>query len=132
MKPVWQSKLYLKDGIHNGNCFAACLASLLEVPLWMVPPFDDMFGRGGEWRARTDEWLKRFFGMQLLRFDPGIDDEDEPAPVFPEFYIANGLSLRGVHHAVIHRSGKLYHDPHPSNSGIQSVEWISYLESVAK
>ena len=28
MIPVKQSKLYAKDGIHNGNCFAACLASV--------------------------------------------------------------------------------------------------------
>lgn len=36
MTPVMQSKLFAKDGIHAGNCFAAALASLLDLPLWMV------------------------------------------------------------------------------------------------
>lgn len=121
MIPVKQSKLYAKDGIHNGNCFAACLASLLEVPLWMVPPFDDMFGRS-DWRPRVDEWIMRMFSMKLLRWDVGDELEE-----FPEFYIASGLSQRGVQHSVIYSNGVMVHDPHFSDSGIAKVDWIWYL-----
>lgn len=116
MTPVKQSKLFCEDGIHNGNCYAACLASMLDLPLWMVPPFEDMFARH-VWRARSSDWLSHMFGLQMVRF------EGHPVERLPEFYIANGPSSRGVHHSTIYRAGRLVHDPHPSSEGINEVEW---------
>lgn len=121
MTPVNQSCLYAPDGIGNGDCFAACLASLLDLPLWMVPPFHLMFGRGSAWRERCEEWLSRMYDMKLVRA------EGHPL-IVPEFYIANGPSARGVHHSVIYSKGVLCHDPHHSRNGIESVEWCWYLE----
>lgn len=121
MTPVMQSKLYAEDAIHNGNCFAACLASLLDLPLWMVPPFEDMFGRS-DWHSRTEEWLERMLGLVMVRSDGHAPER------LPEFYIASGLSVRGVRHSVIYRSGELEHDPHPSGRGIVSVEWCWHME----
>jgi hypothetical protein len=118
--PVSQSKLYAPDAIHNGNCFAATLASLLEIPLWMVPPFEDMFSRS-DWRDRVDKWLDRMFHLQLVRL------EGHETEVLPEFYIACGLSPRGVGHSVIYRRGALAHDPHPSGAGIAGVERTYHL-----
>ncbi len=116
MTPAKQSKLYVPDAIHPGNCLAACLASLLDLPLWMVPPFEDMFNRS-DWRDRIDEWATRMFGLVLVRTD------GHPIAELPEFYIASGLSPRGVRHSVIYSGGALVHDPHPSGAGIASVEW---------
>lgn len=121
MTPIKQSKLYAVDGIHNGNCYAACLASLLDLPLWMVPPFEEMFGRG-DWKSRTDEWLDRTFALRLIR------KSGHQVNAMPEFYIANGPSARGVHHSVIYSAGKLVHDPHYSNGGIEAVEWTWHLQ----
>lgn len=119
MTPVMQSKLYLPDGIHSGNCFAACLASLLDLPLWMIPPFEEMFVRHC-WADRRDEWLRRMFGLALERVTGHPTDS-------AEFYIANGRSARGVHHSVIYSRGALAHDPHPSGAGIEAVEWVWFL-----
>lgn len=124
MTPVMQSKLYTKDGIHNGNCLAACLASLLDMPLWMVPPFDDMFGRD-DWRIRMNEWLA-FLGYQLIRL------EEHQVDKLPEYYIASGYSQRNVLHAVIYRKGELAHDPHYERSGIKSVYYTWHLEKLKK
>lgn len=129
MTPVSQSKLYATDAIHNGNCFAACLASLLDLPLWMVPPFEDMFGRS-DWNARVDEWLERVWRLRRIRIDG-----HEPSRL-PEYYIASGISPRGVRHSVIYRGIDLVerradvicHDPHPSGAGIAVVEWTWHLE----
>lgn len=123
MQPVKQSKLYCEDGIHNGNCYAACLASLLELPLWMVPPFEDMFART-VWMKRTEEWLGRMFGLRLARAN------GHPVEDLPEFYIASGPAPRGVHHSVIYRRGELAHDPHPSGEGVLEVEWCWHLVPV--
>jgi hypothetical protein len=124
MRPVKQDRLYSPEGIGNGNCFAACLASLLDIPLWMVPPFDQMFGRDG-WRQRVDEWLERIHRLEL------VDTAGHQPDKLPEFYIASGMSPRGVKHSVIYSGGKLVHDPHFSDTGIAAVEWTWHLEPVA-
>lgn len=49
MKPVEQTKLTYPDG----NCFAACVATLLELPLEAVPDF-----KGDGWYDAWLEWLK--------------------------------------------------------------------------
>ncbi len=120
MTPVNQANLYTPDGIGNGDCFAACLASLLDIPLWMVPPFGQMFGRS-DWRIRINVWLGRMFGLMMVRTEGHLVED------LPEFYIANGLGGRGVHHSVIYRAGTLAHDPHPSRAGIIEVEWCWHL-----
>lgn len=123
MTPVKQSKLYAADAIHNGNCFAACLASMLDLPLWMVPPFDDMFGRT-DWWARVGEWLARIHHVRLVR------TEGHAPEAMPPYYIASGLSARGVRHSVIYAAGELAHDPHPSGAGVLAVEWTWHVERV--
>lgn len=124
MIPVKQSKLYAPDGIHNGNCLAAVLASMLELPLWMVPPFEDMFARH-DWDERVVEWLRRMFGLRQRRID------GHPSEGLPEFYMAIGPAARGVHHIVIYSGGKMVHDPHPSDAGLVRVEFCRVLEPVA-
>lgn len=112
MTPVMQSKLYCKDGIHNGNCYAACLASMLDIPLWMVPPFEDMFARN-EWRMRVEEWLGKIFGLE--------SDVCVPGEIPEEPHLVSGPSARGVNHMVIYAGDKLLHDPHPSGLGVLIV-----------
>jgi hypothetical protein len=127
MTPVSQTKLATADGIHPGNCFAAALASLLDLPLWMVPPFEDMFGRTrGDWFERVEVWLERFFTLELVRSD-GHQRERLPA-----FYIASGVSPRGLRHSVIYSNGVLVHDPHPSGAGIAEVEWTWHLKPITR
>ena len=53
-----QTKLYTPDAAEPGNCFAAAVASVLEVPLWMVPPIEQFYGmRQCHWSERLDESL---------------------------------------------------------------------------
>lgn len=125
MTPVMQDRLHSADGLGAGNCFPACLASLLELPLWMVPPFDEMHGRGAEvvW-DRVEQWLARMFKLELVLKGQHTQAE------LPEFYIASGKSSRGFMHAVIYSNGQLVHDPHPSGQGIAAVKYCQYLERV--
>ena len=120
MKPVMQSKLYREDAPMRGNCRAACVASLLEIPLWMVPPIEDM--RGDLQEERWNAWLERMFGIEFVR-----THGHQPIP--SEFYIACGPSPRGggIYHSVVYSRGALAHDPHPSGAGVVSVEWTWHL-----
>lgn len=115
MRPVDQTKLYTPEGGHTGNCFPACIASIMDMQLWMVPPFENMFQR--DYLERVEEWLNLFgkslrLGTEETDFDSGF------------YYIASGRSPRGVLHSVVYLDGKLAHDPHPSRLGIKSVEYI--------
>lgn len=125
MTPVKQSKLYSPEGAHAGNCLAACLASLFDTPLWMIPPFDEMFIRG-DYRERMQAWAKRVHGGRLVWTD------DHAVEKMPEFYIANGPSPCGVHHSVIYSNGAMVHDPHPSDAGITAVEWTWHFEKLSE
>ena len=126
MTPVRQSKLYAADGNHCGNCFAACMASLLDLPLWMVPPFEEMFGRSDFGVNKyADLWLGRMFGLRMVR------SNDHDPTKLPEFYIASGPSPRGVMHSVIYKAGEMVHDPHYTDTGIESVAWVWHLEQAA-
>jgi len=124
MTPTKQTKLYQKDGAHNGNCFAACVASLLDLPLWMVPPFEEGFGRAEWYETRFDEWLARMFKMRRVKLEGHQIDK------LPEFYVASGHSERGVSHAVIYSNGIMVHDPHPSNGGIMQVDYVWFVENL--
>jgi hypothetical protein len=123
MTPVRQSVLYPADGIGNGDCLVACLASLLDMPLWMVPPFNQMFARP-DWMERIEQWA-RTLGYEFDWLDGHQVD------AMPEFYIASGKSPRGVQHAVIYSHGKLVHDPHYSDAGIEDVDHVYYLRKSA-
>jgi hypothetical protein len=88
----------------------------------MVPPFDQMFGRNDNYKDRCDDWLARMFKMRLKRTG------GHEVTAMPAFYIANGLSPRGVYHSTIYSFGSLVHDPHFSDDGIEHVEWTWHLE----
>ena len=53
MKPVMQTIFPSDDNPLRGNCFAACIASLLEMSLEDVPHLTEH----DDWRERTNDWL---------------------------------------------------------------------------
>jgi len=113
MKPVDQTKLHDPENGILGNCLAASLASLLELPLSEVPEFEDMMGKSDWFQALTD-WLKEL-GFTLLEW------REEAWTWLPGYYLANGISERGLSHTVVYKGDALAHDPHPSRSGIKKV-----------
>lgn len=99
MTPVKQTKFSTES--ENGNCMAAALASVLDLPLDSVPAFEEM---QGVWKTVFLEWLaERGLTVKTQTFPPD------------GLAIATGPSERGVHHAVVVNSGQFLHDPHPSN-----------------
>lgn len=117
MKPVLQTTFYPK-----GNCYAACVASILELPLSEVPDFfnvpagQDRFNTGYE---RVADWLAQR-GLGILRVLPMFDGV-WVAPVHlsqPFFCIASGDSPRHqCGHAIVwgfsDQHSAPVHDPHP-------------------
>ena len=92
-----------------GNCFSACVASILEVSLEDVP----FFGADELWWTRFSEWLEaRNLYAVCLKHRAGR------APV--GYHILSGKSPRGEFlHSVVAKGEDIVHDPHPSRANIQ-------------
>lgn len=124
MIPVFQTRFASPDdpALPPGNCFAACIASILEISLDEVPwPTSEERGGDGwaDYMQRLSEWLA-CRGLAIL-------DAPLPRPwcstdaleASPLIWIAGGLSPRGsFSHAVVCRGPNMIHDPHPSGEGI--------------
>lgn len=129
MKPVFQE--IISKG--EGDCFSACLASLLEIPLADVPKFnrDNPYPKNMMDAAR--KWCADNFGLSIIT----IQMEDEESPYFTGKdirvmgavdgtpCIAGGASpnLPDCLHAVVgeiygHFNFRMTHDPNPSGKGI--------------
>ncbi len=101
MKPVEQSILKPPDG----DCFAACMASLLELPLEAVPNFTSP-----DWYQHWQEWLEPF-NLTLLTFTI----PDGGCAWLPSGYaLLCAESPRGPwDHSVVCLDGKVVWDPNP-------------------
>lgn len=113
---------------ERGNCYSACVASILGLPLENVPNFcaiDD------DWFVKANEWLHENCGVVVLSFsgeDPLVNHQQEYGESV--VYIATGRSPRGDwHHSVLWKNGCVLHDPHPSRAGIvgRPIEWDIFV-----
>jgi hypothetical protein len=107
MIPVHQDKF----GDKNANCFKACLASVFEVGLKDIPSF----GWGSDWHDKFQDYLMSTWGLYAVEL--GIDyDPDIFQP--RGYHLIDGISPRGLLHAVVGLNGEMVHDPHPSGDGL--------------
>lgn len=98
MKCVEQTKLDYPDG----NCFAACVASILELSLDKVPHF-----QGDDWYERWQEWLSERNLYFIYLGNAGTNDWR------PKGYaIANAL-CGSIRHSVVCFDGEMVWNPHP-------------------
>ena len=122
MKPVLQTLFGGPDGPIDqiGNCFAACLATLLDLDLVDVPHFVQIHRDDNERNAAMLKWLTAR-GFSLICY--------EYAPWVHQYFgvgaqvILGGKSPRGDwNHAVVGEiraeGWRLLHDPHPSRDGL--------------
>lgn len=99
----------------QGNCFSACLSSILEIPLWEIPNFstdDDLF------LGEVQEFLATH-GMYYVQVP--IDEPTIQAAFANKsidlWHLIEGISPRGGEHACVGLNGELYFDPHPPHTG---------------
>lgn len=96
---------------EQGDCTECSVATLLAIPRAEVPCFHGADGPVGFW-DRLDEFFAAR-GMYLHRFDGTW--------TFPCLYLAGGRTARETNHMVVMRDGELFHDPHPSGSGLTEM-----------
>ena len=124
MKPVYQSiTKHDPDNGQIGDCFRACICSLLELPIEKVPHFVLL---------PEADWWKRFvvyMEAQGYKVFCGFGAWSEPIEKV-YFYIATGTSPRGFLHSVIYSQGNLIHDPHPDGGGVTNIIDYTWLEKI--
>jgi hypothetical protein len=111
VRPVDQTTF----GYPHGNCFSACVASLLHLAVDDVP----WFLRHADWYGAFAEWLRpRGFYPVNVPWSGAWCPEG--------YYILGGRSPRHAH-AVVARGPDIVHDPHPSRAGLVAREDCTML-----
>lgn len=146
MIPVTQTKVVVKNSkdeiVVRGNCYAACVASLLEVPITEVPNVEVFyhldngyhdevmltFLQSKGWELCSDDTFKCF---HTVFTDENYSEMDKMQMERKDkYYLASGKSKRGVSHICIFKNGNLVHDPHPTKEGLETIEYFQTLEKV--
>jgi hypothetical protein len=128
VRPVLQTRF----GRPLGNCWAASIASILELPLedvdWSADMTADEIEPPGaddcseEWKARLEAKLVRL-GYWMAR-QAYHEDQVMPKGVH---YLALGILPNGIGHVCVYREGLLVHDPHPGLDPLKTIEEIAFL-----
>ena len=108
-----------KQDLGSTNCFAVCMATILDVDVSEIPASAD----GATWDLdSTQKWLAKRYRMQILEITFG-----DSATIYPMSHkvpcIITGKSPRvcesGLHAVCAFTRGlegfELWHDPHPSD-----------------
>jgi hypothetical protein len=134
MAPVDQT-IFVHDPQRPGNCFAACIATVLDLELHQVPHFIEYgitFGDAKDPHTASSgsHWWAMFLGFMAGRglWVLELDSEVDAAP--GELVLVAGMSPRGVVHQVIYRDGQLWHDPHPSRAGVLDIREVLTVRSI--
>lgn len=128
MIPVMQTR----HGPKVGNCFSACVASILECPLEDV----DLSATTEDWWLAFNELLKSK-GLFFVDF-PVMTNGHVPEIPLEVYVIVTGPSPRhDCLHSVVGRRGpdpepgrawiEYVHDPHPDGAGVKSMTYIGFL-----
>lgn len=103
MKPVEQTRLTWPDG----NCFAACIASIFEVSLEDVMDY-----MGDDWHEKWNEWLAQY-NITLIHWEIP-EGQQETCYKPPCYYLLGADSPRGDWiHSVVAKGDEIMWDPHP-------------------
>lgn len=116
MIPVYQKVA----GSERGDCYSACVASLLELRLEQVPNFHDLMQHeDAEWGYVVSKWLRAWgYWHIIVSWTPEFDEDTHAYGTGP--YILSGRSPRiDSYHAVIAERGGIVHDPSPDGGGLR-------------
>lgn len=99
---------------ERGNCNPTVLACLLHKEVEDVIQIQ-MFYDSDNWSEMLDDYLAEE-GYRFGYWDNHLLDGT--------FYLVSGISPRNsnIYHVCIYQNGKLWHDPHPDQTGIVTEE----------
>ena len=108
----------LKTETQRGNCLPTVIACLLgydnpESVIQIQEYYD------------SDDWLDIMYDWLYKK---GFEREWINGHLYnDELYMVSGNTVRNILHVCIYKNGKLYHDPHPANTGLITETTFSIL-----
>ena len=147
MIPVTQTKVVVKNSkgeiVQRGNCYAAAIASIMELPITEVPNVETLFHLKEDlwfevmqtfitslgWEMCADDRFKCFH-PSLCKITDKLELLDTMQMLEDKYYLVSGKSPRGVSHITIWQNGKMVHDPHPTKEGLLTLETFQSLEKI--
>ena len=116
MKEIKQTWIGGSDAPKNGegNCFQACVASILEIPL--EGSFNHGLFSDEEWFQKFNEWLSQY-GLASIFIECNPDKPMNSTPLLGIHIAEMETAKSSLKHAVVIDGDKIVHDPMPySNS----------------
>ena len=113
----------LKTETQRGNCYPTVIACLLgyDSPEKVIQ-FQELYDREDVlWTDVLNDWLEEK-GFELVYFSEHQFDNS--------IYMVSGKTERETSHVCLYQNGKLWHDPHPSQSGLISETLFSTIRSL--
>ena len=126
MKPLMQTRFG-----EEGNCFAACVASILEVSIDEVPWLEDP-ENWQDYSLRLNNYLKERHDLKLFAFGFESITSHFPDALTDGYYIVSGKIHGGLEHSVVHKNGELVHDSNPKKNKIIELECIYLFIKIFK
>ena len=112
-KITFLTQTRFKTKYQRGNCFPTVIACLLGLNNPEdVPQFQELYDNEDEcWYCILIDFLEEK-GYKLVSLENHQYDDS--------IYMVSGNTERNIKHVCLYKNGKLYHDPHPSGSGLIS------------
>lgn len=105
--------LQTKFGIPDGNCFSACVATLMELPIEEVPEYQCDYSNVRWWEM----WVEWFRERNII---PEVNEE------CPEGWAIG--NLKNPCHSVIVRDGRIVWNPYYNMSIAGELEWNEFVK----
>lgn len=121
MKPQMQTIRHDPDNGDWGDCFRACLASLLEIDAADVPHFMDGGFDPLHTFSNVQDWLAPMgWGMASIVVDCDLQEalDFNCAIRFKAHFMVTGMGPTGCDHTVLATEGAIVHDPSPRSAGL--------------
>lgn len=123
MKPVYQTQFGGSEApaSEQGNCLAACLASIFEYSLTDVPDFG-LYLNDGTWYKVLQDWL-RPRNLELIVITA---TGDHPTGIHILAVKSTTLKNPDDGHVVVVHGNTVIHDPNPHSKGVGEKEqyWV--------
>jgi len=119
MKPISQTEFAPPDG----NCLQACLASIFELSLDVVPEFQYLY-EFEHWHDYLVSWTLNRYGLQPIWISP---ENFTPQG----YHLIGGKTEKGVEHVVVGYQGQIVHDPIPGGAqGFRPEVYVLFVSTL--
>lgn len=125
MKKLIQTRLNTgMEPKKRGNCFSTVIACLMD-----LNSSEDVIQIQEYYKNIKEEEDNKWVDILMDWLDKkGYEWHGLKGHLYDgSYYLVNGETIRGAIHICIYLNGNLYHDPHPSNTGLTKIISYEYI-----